>query len=163
MIGELRGCLGTTDLAREKRGWAAGPTHHALHTPQYVYVTQWRQGSSVASGSGAATRGREGVWTATWVSRRRIRLEERKKMVVDGECEEQNAQELGDSQRRRRVRTAIDTTRAERATTAQPLAGPKWRSSGRVQCLPDSVSEVQHRHINASSISHSTSPPKVKL
>jgi hypothetical protein len=63
-------------------------------------------------------------------------------MVVDGEREQQHAHGRGDRQVWGRQRTATDTKRAERPSMAQPLAGPKWGSRGRVQCLSETVSEM---------------------
>jgi hypothetical protein len=83
-------------------------------------------------------------------------------MFVDGEHDEQHAQELGDRQVWGRVRITTDTERAERANMARPVAGPKWRSSHREQCLFECVSEIRHEVINASSVSHSTNQQRLR-
>jgi hypothetical protein len=67
-----------------------------MRTSQHMYDTHTRRCSIAAVGCGAATRGQEEVGPAAWVSRRRVRLEDRKKMIVDGEQEEEHAQGLGD-------------------------------------------------------------------
>jgi hypothetical protein len=97
-----------------------------------------------------------------WESRRGARLEERKKMMVGGEHEEQHAQWLGDRQVWGRLRIATDSKRAERAVMAQPLGGPKLRSRARVQCLSETVSEMYPQIINVSSSSHSTMQRRVR-
>jgi hypothetical protein len=97
------------------------------------------------------------------MSHRRARLEEGKKMVVDGECEQQSAQGAGDRQGWARLRTAADTTCGVRSSLPQHLAGPKWRSSHRVQCLSESVPHMQQQLINESSRSHSTTQQRVTL
>ncbi len=131
-------------------------TNHASHMCQNMHDARWIRCSSAAVGCVAATCGPVELRIATCVCRRRARLEERKKTVVDADRDRQRVQGLDDREEWERLRTAAHAKRGVRACTELSRAVQNQSSSRGVVAFCESLSERQEQLTSASSDSHST-------